>query len=62
MAVKWIGANWKAQFANSKVTSTADERVYLDFRQKLYPPLATVKTVYVTVTDGIKLGDESTST
>ena len=36
MAIKWIGAAWRANLE----TYTAAERFYLDFRQKVYPPLA----------------------
>jgi hypothetical protein len=36
MAIKWIGAAWKAQ---EKTSAYKYERTYIDFRQYIYPPI-----------------------
>ena len=53
MAVKWISTNWEDDL-KTRVAPT--DRIYLDFRQEIYPPI-TGGFGRGSITEGIKIGD-----
>ena len=53
MAIKDLSTAWKDDL-KTRVSPT--ERIYIDFRQQVYPPYAG-EMIYADVTEGILIGD-----
>ena len=57
MAVKWISEAWEADL---KTRAFPTERVYLDFRQEIYPPISGsfhTDVIRVNIVEGIIVGE-----
>lgn len=56
MAIKDISTAWKDDL---KDRAFPTERIYIDFRQEIYPPY-TGEMIYADIIDGIRLGELTT--
>ena len=62
MALKWIGTSWEDDL-KTRVSPT--ERIYIDFKQEIYPPISGsfhTDVVRVNIVEGILVGDLTSST
>ena len=53
MAIRWLSTAWKDDL---KERAFPTERVYVDFRQEIYPPIGP-EYIIVNVIEGLKLGE-----